>query len=149
MKELCDILREMTALFREFLPLEEEKLKAAQRKQVTFIEDCMGKEQALLLKIRGLEQKRESFLEQKGLQGRTLREIIAEQPEEEQRELTEVFEEFSSAVKTFSALNTEAMKLIRVNLHELENAVKAKEGSTYSKNKEAAEPIPHLTDRIV
>lgn len=149
MKELCDILREMTALFREFLPLEEEKLKAAQRKQVTFIEDCMGKEQALLLKIRGLEQKRESFLKKKGLQGRTLREIIAEQPQEEQRELTQVFEAFGNAVKTFSALNEEAMKLIRLNLHELENVVKEKEGSSYSKSKEVVETGPHLTDRIV
>lgn len=149
MKELCDILREMTALFREFLPLEEEKLKAAQRKQVTFIEDCMGKEQALLLRIRGLEQKRESFLGKKGLQGRTLREIIAEQPEEEKKELAEVFEEFSNAVKTFSALNGEAMKLIQINLHELEKAAKEKEGRSYGKGKETAESIPHLTDRIV
>ena len=54
------IIEELIALFDHLIPIEQEKLDAAIKNRVTFVEDCMHKEQAAVLQLRGLEQKREA-----------------------------------------------------------------------------------------
>ena len=55
-----EIIEEFIQLFDELIPVEQEKLDAAIKNRITFVEECMNKEQAAVLKLRGLEQKREN-----------------------------------------------------------------------------------------
>ena len=84
--ELTKILEEITSLLNQYLPLEEEKLKAIQENKVGFVEDSMKKEQALILKMRGLDGKREELLKKAGCTGKTMREILEELEENEKRQ---------------------------------------------------------------
>ena len=52
------IIEEFITLFDNLIPIEQEKLDAAVKNQVTFIEDCMHREQAAVLQLRGLKQSR-------------------------------------------------------------------------------------------
>lgn len=145
MNELKQILMEMTDFFREFLPLEQEKLKAAEKKQVTFVEECMTKEQALILKLKGYEKRMEDALKKAGLEGKTLSEITETLSGEERVQMQAVTEAFSRAVRAFHSVNEEALKLIRLNLRELDTVLAAKEQDGQSGGK-----IPgHLTNQIV
>lgn len=145
MNELKDILIEMTGFFREFLPLEQEKLKAAENKQVTFVEECMTKEQAMILKLKGYEKRREDALKKAGLEGKTLSEITETLSGEERVQMQAVTEAFSRAVREFHSVNEEALKLIRLNLRELDTvlAEKGQDGQPGGKTP------GHLTNQIV
>ena len=59
MDQFEQIINQMIALFEENLPLEQEKLRAVQEDDVAAVEDCMKREQAVVLQMRGLEKKRE------------------------------------------------------------------------------------------
>ena len=70
------IIEEFIALFDHLIPIEQEKLDAAVKNRITFVEDCMHKEQAAVLQLRGLEQKREAQQKLLGMEGYTFRQIL-------------------------------------------------------------------------
>ena len=70
------IIEEFITLFDNLIPIEQEKLDAAVKNQVTFIEDCMHREQAAVLQLRGLEQKREAEQRRLGMEGYSFRQIL-------------------------------------------------------------------------
>lgn len=57
-------IRDFIQLFDSLNRIEQEKLDAALKNRVSFVEDCMKKEQAAILRMRGLEQKREEAQKQ-------------------------------------------------------------------------------------
>lgn len=135
-EELIVVLKDIGDLLKKNIPLEEEKLKAVRDNKVSFVEDCMLKEQAVLLKMRGLEQKREQILKAAGYEGKTLREILEKVSPEERARLQPVIDEFLTNVQNFNSLNEESMKLIRLNLHQIEKAQAAREGNIYGRHKD-------------
>ena len=66
MEELIRILTDTTKVLNDSLPLEEEKLKAVKEDRISTLEECKMREQAIVLKMKGLEQKRERFLKEHG-----------------------------------------------------------------------------------
>lgn len=127
MNRFEEIIVDMTNLFNDAIPLEKEKLHAAASKQITFVEDCMKKEQALLLKIRGLEQKRIETLKELGYENKTFKQIINTKTGEEEKRLSMLFDNFQRAVNEFSSINKEALKLIKLNMHDLNRIINEKQ----------------------
>ena len=70
------LIEEFIEFFEELIPVEQEKLDAAVKNRVSFVEECMHKEQAAVLRLRGLEQKREKEQERLNLAGCTFRQIL-------------------------------------------------------------------------
>ena len=50
-------------LFRSLTTVEQQKLDAAVANDLSILEDCMKKEQAFVLRLRGLEQQRDIYSE--------------------------------------------------------------------------------------
>lgn len=135
MNQFKKIIHDLTALFEEQLPLEQEKLKAVQENNVAVVEDCMKKEQAVMLKLRGLEQKRENAQQELGWEGKTFREIIELAPQEERQELQQMFDRLSAAIRVFRETNEGAMDAMSVQLREIEKVIKLKDTEgRYSQN---------------
>lgn len=149
MNELIEVLKEITELLQQYLPLEQDKLNAVKEGRVSFLDDCMMKEQALLLKMRGLEKKREQELEKCGYTGLSLSEIICKLPEESKESMRLVAQEFTTSVKQFTALNDEALKLIRIHVHEIEKVKQMKEGHTYGKPHGEIQELNSITNQII
>ena len=116
------VIKDMTSLFEEYLPLEEKKLQAAQEKDVRALEDCMTQEQALTLKVRGLEQQREKVQAQYGWDGMTFRQIIDKQTDGKQREYLDAFDALSRALRAFKSANESALTVVNLNLRGIQNA---------------------------
>lgn len=144
-EELIVVLKDIGGLLRQNIPLEQEKLKAVRENKVSFVEDCMLKEQAVLLKMRGLEQKREQILREAGYEGKTLREILQELSPEERNKLQPVIDEFLTSVQDFNSLNEESMKLIRLNLHQIRKEQAARGGEVYGRHEEGGA----VTDQFI
>ena len=81
--QFTEIIKEFIALFDNLIPIEQEKLDAAVKNRITFVEDCMHKEQAAVLKLRGLEQRREAEQKRLGMEGYTFRQILEHVPDDD------------------------------------------------------------------
>ena len=59
-----ELIRQFIELFDRMLPLEQSKLEVVSRNQVALLEDIIKKEQAEIMALRGLDQRRERMQEE-------------------------------------------------------------------------------------
>lgn len=138
-------MEEYIKLFDQFLPLEEEKLQAAEAEDLVKIEQCMNKEQAFSLAIRGIENKREKFLRENGYAGMTLKGIIDKFYPDQNVKLMEVYEEMSRKIELFKSTNDSAMAIVEVRLRNIDNAMKFSQ-RTYDQKGNIESNEHHLTN---
>ena len=147
------VIQELIALFEDLIPVEQEKLDAAVKNRVSFVDECMHKEQAFVLQLKGLEQKREIQQKQLGMEGYTFRQILEHAPTETAAVLTPLFDRLSAQIRLFQSINSSARDIIEVNLHVIHSAL-AKEAmgrETYSASgaKKDTRNGKHFTSRSV
>ena len=61
-ESFCQLVQEYIDLFDHLIQIEEEKIEAVNKNQITFVENCMNHEQAAVLKLRGLELSRKDLI---------------------------------------------------------------------------------------
>lgn len=148
-----EIIRDLIALFENMIPVEQEKLDAAVKNRVSFVEECMHKEQAFILQLKGLEQKRESAQRHLNMENYTFRQILESAPEEAAAVLRPLFDQLSSQVQLFRSISDNARDIIEVNLHVIQSAIAADSAvkSTYSASgkKNDNQDGKHFTSRSV
>lgn len=151
-QEFIEIIRDFIRLFETLIPLEQEKLDAAVKNRVSFVEDCMNKEQAAVLRLRGLEQKRENAQKKLGMENLTFRQILEKAPEDVVPVLRPLFNELSGQVQMFRELSGSVKDAIEINLHVIQSTLAASQTpNTYTPpTKKAADGTkPHFTSRSV
>lgn len=146
MHDFINNVKELIALFQQMIPLEQQKLEAARDDNMIVIEDCMIKEQASVLRLKGLENEREKLQEQLGVKGKTFRQILERFPEEA-GELQPLFSELTAQIKMFGEINEGANTLLRTNIFRIENAIREKEGGIYSATGSPMQGEQHFTNR--
>ncbi len=143
------MIKDMTALFKQFAGVEQVKLEAAAGNRVATVEECMTKEQSLILRLRGLEQERERHQKEAGFEGMSFREILAAVSEEERRELLPLFEGLSREIQMFQEVNEDAGRVLSNNLHAIQKALKEKEVNIYGEDGKNESKVTHMTSRRV
>lgn len=147
------VIQELIVLFESLIPVEQEKLDAAVKNRVSFVEECMHKEQAFVLQLKGLEQRRESQQKMLGLEDCTFRQILERVPEETAAVLTPLFDRLSAQIRLFQSINASVKDMIDVNLHVINSALarKAVGKETYSASgaKKDTHDGKHFTSRSV
>lgn len=119
MNEFKEIISELTLLFQDLCEIEQEKLEVIQKKRITFLEDCMNQEQAAILRMRGLDIRRETCQERLGWKGDSFRQILDKNDEAGRKELEPMFTELSHFVTQFQNISDSARTLIEINLHQI------------------------------
>lgn len=145
MSELKTILTDLSGLFDELILIENEKLDAAVNYKVVVLEECMKKEQAAILRLRGLDQKREAVQAANGWEGCSFREMIERVSEEAAEELRPAFRELETKIALFSSVNDDTNAAIRTNLHFVDSVVNA--NGAYPAQGQLTEEIKHFTNR--
>ena len=87
-----ELIRQLIELFDRMIPLEQSKLEVVSHKQVAKLEDIIKKEQAEIMALRGLDQKRERIQADMGWKDMTFQEILKQLPEEQRPEVKELFD---------------------------------------------------------
>lgn len=136
MNEFITVIEGLTELFQELIQIEQTKLEAAKKNRITHVEDCMNKEQAAILKLRGLEQKRELCQEKMGFEGYTFQEILSKTTGSEHDMLKSMFNTLTDHVRLFQDINDSARTMIEVNLHMINKAINNSQNGTTSDNKQ-------------
>ena len=117
MNDFIVVIEDMIHLFQELIQIEQSKLEAAVKNRVTHVEDCMNQEQAAILKLRGLEKKREVCQELLGYKNDTFQQILSKTTGMEHNHLKKLFDSLSYQVRQFQEVNESARSMIEVNLH--------------------------------
>lgn len=119
MNEFKEIISELIFLFQNLCQIEQEKLNVIQKNRITFLEDCMNQEQAAILKMRGLDVRRENCQDRLGWKGDSFRQILDKLDEDGRAEFEPMFDELSRFVSLFQEISDSARSLIEVNLHQI------------------------------
>ena len=114
-ESFCQLVQEYIDLFDHLIQIEEEKIEAVNKNQITFVENCMNHEQAAVLKLRGLELQREKSLEELGCSGLSFRQIIEKRPDFSPS-LLPLFNQLSERVQTRNTLQVVLFDIFRRNL---------------------------------
>ncbi|MFT4008111.1 MAG: flagellar export chaperone FlgN [Lacrimispora sp.] len=130
MNDFISVIEDLILLFKDLIQVEETKLEAASKNRVTYVEDCMNKEQAAILKLRGLEKKRETVQEKLGFKGYTFQQILSETTGEDQDQLRKLFDTLSRQVRQFQDTNESARSMIEINLHMINKAINNSQNGT-------------------
>lgn len=129
MNDFTAVIEDMIQLFQDLVQVEQVKLEAAKKNRVTYVEDCMNKEQAAILKLRGLDKKREDCQERLGMKGDTFQQILSKVSEgEEHNQLKELFDRLSYQVRLFQEISDGARTIIELNLHMIDKAIRNSQG---------------------
>ncbi|MCI8559355.1 MAG: flagellar protein FlgN [Lachnospiraceae bacterium] len=144
------VIQQMIELFDRMIPLEQSKLEAVSKNKIAVLEDIIKKEQAEIMSLRGLDQKRERTQEELGWKDLTFQQILKEAPEE-QSKLQELFDELAGRVKTFQSVTESSKTMMEVNLHAINQVIAQQAGGTqtYKEDGSVEAGTSHFTDRRI
>ena len=129
--DFITIIEEQIKFFLEAVIVEQEKLDAVQKNRVTFVEDCMKKEQAMVLKLRGFDKNREEIQADLGFTGLSLQRIIELCDEDKKSQLLPLANQLKTQVSLFRSISESANTAIEVNLHTIDKMIQySKTGET-------------------
>ncbi len=149
----ADLMKEFNAFFDTLIPIEQDKLDATVKNRVALVEDYMHKEQAAVMRLKGLEQKREMEQKRLGLEGCTFRQILERIPDTDAAMLKPLFDKMDRQIRTLQSLSGSIKDAIEVNLRviDLNLAGNVSGKSTYSATGQKAETenTRHFSSRSV
>ncbi len=149
------VVGDLITLLEEFNEIETAKLDAIQKNRVTFVEENMKKEQAGIMKLRGLDKKRESIQKDLGWESMSFKEILSQVNDVEREGLKPLFDRLAQATQQFTATKDSAQKALEVSLHHIDTMLKrkaAEESSAYTSKgdaKKTGSPGKHFTSTKV
>lgn len=149
-----ELMKQFIELFDRMIPLEQEKLNVVKQNQVSALEELIKKEQAEIMVLRGLDQKRESQQKELGFENMTFQEILERLPEEQHKEFQGLFDTLGNRVKDFQSITESSKAIMEVNLHAINKMVAQKTyGSanvrTYEDDGSVRPETAHFTDRRI
>ncbi|WP_373263675.1 flagellar export chaperone FlgN [Hungatella hathewayi] len=140
---LIDVVREIT-------DLENEKASIASSGHHVLIDECIKKEQACILKLRGLEHKRMRAAEPLGWKDLTFRQILEQCEDSEAESLQPLFSELDNRIDQLLNARDSADRIIRSRLQEMELLLSRQTGESYDGTGKGSSGIEvHLHDQFV
>ncbi|KXL52077.1 FlgN protein [Anaerotignum neopropionicum] len=121
--EFNHIILSLIELFKALTTIENDKLKAVTAKDLDALNACIKDEQVQVLKLRGLDKKREQVQADLGYENHTFKEIIALLPENQKKDSKELFTLLEQATSDFHAVNDSVKTALEVNLHFINTAL--------------------------
>lgn len=149
MDEFKDIIGQLIRVFQQLTKIEQVKLNAVAGKHIGTVEDCVTQQQALLLKLRGLEQARERAQKKAGYDGLQFRQILEKVPDAEREELLGLFDGLSREIQMFREVNENSNEILRTNIHSIDKALRKKTGNIYNGEGKSETNVRHMTSRRV
>lgn len=130
-EEFCSSVRSIIRTISEITTLERDKAAAVAERQHHLLDGYINQEQALMLKLRGLEKKRSQYMEQLGFGQMTFRQILETVSPRELEHLSPLFTELMDTLKVLTDTKTDTDRLIQSKLRELDIFLSGKKGASY------------------
>lgn len=121
-QEYLKLLDQLGGVVEQLTEIEQEKTAAVSNGDVDGVDDCMKREQALSMSLRGMEQRREKLLGQLGLQKVPLRELEEHAPQGMEMEVKAAAEELRRQYNLFQVASQVARDTLECHLRAIEKA---------------------------
>lgn len=144
------IIRDLTDTARGITGIEEEKALALSQNRPEYLEGFMKKEQACILKLRGLDQHRVRLEKSLGWESLTFSQILEVVDPMQQEYLKVLFHELEQQLKLLLQFKEVAERIMNVRVYELLAAMKREAGIPYDRGRKAGPegfPYANLCDR--
>ena len=135
--DLNNIVIQITAFMEEVSISEQEKLTAITGKNLTALDQCMKKQQAQILKLRGLDKKREQIQTDLGFSNISYKGIIQQLNGLEEQTCTDLFNKLQVATDAFYTLNSITKTALKDNIYRVNknpSTTNLKSGSVFKNN---------------
>lgn len=137
-----DIIRQLTVLTGQLSQVEEAKAEAASEKRHELLDGFIQKEQAQLLKLRGLEQHRMKLAKNLGWDSLTFRQILDRADSQQREVLLPLFMELEQQLNRLIQSRKASEHIINVRIHEIETLIALQEGSSYAPSRSVSVSAP-------
>lgn len=131
-----DTLEQLSDLMTSLTQMENAKAEAASSGQHGRTDGYLKQEQALILKLRGLEQRHRKQMKTLAWDGLTFRQILEQADEKEEAFLSPLFGRLTEQLRLLTSSRDSANRILNVRLKEFEDAL-------------AGSPQPHFRDTYV
>ncbi len=142
-QDYVKLLQGLAKTLGQLAEIEREKNAAAASGDLAKVEDCMKREQAMSLSLRGYDQKREAMLAALGLTGVPLSRLEEHSPEEHYLAVKAAAEELRRQYEIFQAASQAARTTLEVNLRAIERVQTVQAGDSAQAEEERKQ---HQTD---
>lgn len=122
-EELLKLLEKHIPLFEELADVQQTKLEAAKDKDTKGLEECMKKEQAATLALRGYDKKRVGLQKKLSLENVTFKDLVTRVPEEFRDSYRETFRQLSDAYHRYQTTADCAKEMIEVNIYKISQLI--------------------------
>ena len=119
--ELLPVLVRLADVLKRLNRAEEEKAAAASQGHQQLLDPILTEEQALILELRGLEQRRLSVLKAAGLEQATVSQLLEQEDNEGKERLSPVFEELTQAAGRLRETKESADRILNVRLRQIQH----------------------------
>lgn len=157
-KQLSDefivFLKQYLSFYQEFLELETKKHEVITQNNRDELDHYVTKEQAYLLKSKGIESRRDDILNSCGFKDYTLHDFIPKLDPSVQEIANTLYLKLSDVLLDFKSINSRCNSLIELRLHKINNQIQQleKEGKlpqSYNNNaKTGNAPINIISKKI-
>jgi len=122
-----NLLRKVGSTMESLAAVEREKTRAVCDGNLQAVDECMKREQAYSLTLRGYDIKREAAIKELGVEGVKLNRLAERAPEDIRLEAKQVAEETLRQYELFRTANQVAQSTLECNLREIEKAMAAQQ----------------------
>ena len=130
-EEFAAVIRDLTAVVSDIGKVEDAKARAASEKHHQLLDGYIQREQAQILRLRGLEQHRTRLAETLGWNSLNFRQILEAASPEQKEVLKPLFVQLEEQLNQMQQARKSSEQIIQVRLHELQVAIARQEGSSY------------------
>lgn len=134
LEEFCSTLTQLIKTVKTITAIEQGRVEAASQNQHQKIQACLNEEQAALLSLRGLEQKRMRQADALGWNGLTFQQILEAASPEQEAVLRPLFVELNESVSLLKEIRESADRIVKLRIHEFEEAIAAAGGTPDSQH---------------
>lgn len=130
-EEFISVIRDLTGLAASISQVEEDKAQAASEKHHEKLDGYIQEEQAYILQLRGLEQKRMRLSKSLGWESLTFRKILETAEPEQKERLEPLFYDLEQQLQMLEQSRKSAERIINVRVHELQVLLAQRDGGSY------------------
>lgn len=122
-EELGKLLDDFSQIFDQLNSLQQEKIQAVQADDLSALDHCMQREQAISLQIRGMQRQKEKVEEALHIKGIPLRKVSEHLSAADRAQIAPVLTRFQSAYTLYQSAASASHAILETTLHEIDHAL--------------------------
>ena len=131
LEEFAAVIRDLSETAARIAQVEEAKAAAASQRRHELLDGYIQDEQAQILKLRGLEQRRLTLADALGWKSLTFRQILEKAAPEQDHLLRPLFSDLEQNLKRLEHARKSSEKIINARLHEMNVIMARQQGRSY------------------